>query len=121
MIQGIFGDKGQLFFDIELIANDGLELPVDVMLDTGFTGFLAINKQDLDGLEWQFIREQEMQIVQAEKFFDIYYGKIFLNEQMYEISVFAGDEIREVLLGSEWLKILPLVANFQHGALTLGE
>jgi predicted aspartyl protease len=120
MIQGQFGDKGQLFFDIELITNDGLELPVDVMLDTGFTGFLAINKQDLDALEWQFIREQEMRTAQGEKIFDLYFGKVLVNEQVYEIPVFAGDEITEVLLGSQWLKILPLVANFQEGVLTLG-
>ncbi|MBS9385737.1 MAG: hypothetical protein HEQ24_16560 [Dolichospermum sp. BR01] len=28
------------------------------MLDTGFTGFLAINKQDLEGLYWQFLRKK---------------------------------------------------------------
>lgn len=51
MIQGKFGEKGQLFFEIDLITDDGLNLPVDAMLDTGFTGFLAINKQDLDSLD----------------------------------------------------------------------
>lgn len=44
MIQGDFGDNGQLFFEIDLITSDGLDLPVDAMLDTGFPGFLAINK-----------------------------------------------------------------------------
>ena len=44
MIQGNFGDNGQLFFEIDLITSDGLNLPVDAMFDTGFTGFLAINK-----------------------------------------------------------------------------
>lgn len=42
------------------------------------------------------------------------------NGQEYEIPVFAGDEIREILLGSEWLKILPLVVNYQAGILILG-
>ena len=51
MIQGFFGDEGALMFEIELIAEDGLELPVDVMLDTGFSGWLAINEQDLQGVE----------------------------------------------------------------------
>jgi predicted aspartyl protease len=36
-----------------------------------------------------------------------------LDEQEYEITVFAGDEITEVLLGSEWLKILPLMVNIK--------
>ncbi len=29
MIQGNFGEKGQLFFEIEFISDDGLNLPVD--------------------------------------------------------------------------------------------
>lgn len=120
MIQGTFGERGQLFFEIELISVNRFNLPVDAMLDTGFTGFLAINKQDLDALNWQFIREQELLTAQGESLFEIYSGKILLDEQEYEIPVFAGDEITEVLLGSEWLKILPLVVNYQVGILTLG-
>ncbi len=120
MIQGTFGDRGQLFFEIELISINGFNLPVDAMLDTGFTGFLAINKQDLDALNWQFIREQELRTAQGESLFEIYLGKIVLDEQEYEIAVFAGDEITEILLGSEWLKILPLMVNYQAEILTLG-
>jgi len=44
MIEGYFGDGGRLFFEVELITNDGLNLPVDTLFDTGFTGFMAINK-----------------------------------------------------------------------------
>lgn len=36
MIQGTFGDEDELFLEIELIADNGLELPVDALLDTGF-------------------------------------------------------------------------------------
>ncbi|MEH2066038.1 MAG: aspartyl protease [Nostoc sp.] len=120
MIQGDFGDNGQLFFEIDLITSDGLDLPVDAMLDTGFTGFMAINKQDLDGLDWVYIGEESLRTAKGESRFDIYLGKVILNEQEYEINVYVGNEIREVLLGSEWLKILPLVVNYQAGILTFG-
>jgi predicted aspartyl protease len=40
--------------------------------------------------------------------------------QEYEIPVFVGDDLTEVLLGSQWLKILPLVVNYQAGILMLG-
>ncbi len=50
MIQGTFGNEVQLFFEIELITADGLNLSVNAMLDTSFTGFMAISKQDLDRL-----------------------------------------------------------------------
>ncbi|MFK0731690.1 MAG: aspartyl protease [Gloeotrichia echinulata GP01] len=120
MIEGIFGENGQLFFEIDLITAEGLNLPVDAMLDTGFTGFLAINKQDLDGLDWSFIRKEKLRTAQGEARFDIYLGKVILNGQEYEIPVYVGDEITEILLGSEWLKILLLVVNYQAGILTLG-
>lgn len=120
MIQGTFGSRGQLFFEIDLITADGSYLPVDVMLDTGFTEFLAINKQDLDGFEWHFIRQEELQTAKGESLFELYSGKVLLDGQEYEIPVFAGSEITEMLLGSQWLKFLPLAVNYQAGLLTLG-
>ena len=32
------------------------KLPVDAILDTGFTEFLAINKQDLGVLKWTLVK-----------------------------------------------------------------
>jgi predicted aspartyl protease len=42
MIQGFFGDEGALMFEIELITDSGLELSVDVLLDTGFSGMRSL-------------------------------------------------------------------------------
>ncbi|MBN4002960.1 aspartyl protease [Nostoc sp. LPT] len=92
MIEGKFGDSGQLFFEIDLITSDGLNLPVDAMLDTGFTGFLA---NMIQGKFWEK-------------------GQLF-----FEIELIT-DEITEVFLGSEWLKILPLMVNYQAGILSFG-
>jgi predicted aspartyl protease len=59
MISGRFGEYGELFFEIELIASNGEILPVEVLLDTGFTtGYLAINFQDIDALGWPLIRSK---------------------------------------------------------------
>ncbi len=90
------------------------------MLDTGFTGFMAINKQDLDGLDWNYIGDDNLRTAQGEIMFDRYLGRVILDGREFVIPVYAGDEIREVLLGSEWLKILPLAVNYQAGILTLG-
>ena len=38
MIEGTFGEQDELFFEVDLIADNGLELPVDTLLDTGFSG-----------------------------------------------------------------------------------
>jgi predicted aspartyl protease len=44
------GNKGELFFDIDLIATDGLV--IDAMLDTGFTDWLAMDIQDIKSFGW---------------------------------------------------------------------
>lgn len=121
MIHGTFDDVGHLFFEIELITASDLSLPEKAMLDTGFTGFLAINKQDIDGFKWIYVGQERMVTAQGIKRFELYSGKIMLDEQEYEIPVFVGSAITEVLLGSEWLKFLPLAVNYQAGILTLGE
>jgi len=42
MNQGHFNNKGELFFEIGLMAVDGSIMAVDAMLDTGFTDWLAM-------------------------------------------------------------------------------
>jgi predicted aspartyl protease len=121
MIQGKFDDIGHIFFEIDLITPDGSKFPVEAMLDTGFTGLLAISDQDLDALQWAYIGEEEMITAGGNSNFNKYLGKISIDREEYEIPAFAGDEITEVLLGSAWLKILPLVVNYQAGILTLGD
>ncbi|WP_325064829.1 hypothetical protein [Dolichospermum flos-aquae] len=55
MILGKFGDEDELFFEIDLIAADGLELSVEALLDTGFSWWLAINNQDIEALGWIYL------------------------------------------------------------------
>ncbi len=91
MIEGTFDDVGHIFFEIDLIAADGLKLPVDAILDTGFTGFLVINKQYLDALEWVYRGDEQMLTARGEAIFERYLGKVALDGQEYEIPIYAGD------------------------------
>lgn len=74
---------------------------VEVLLDTGFSnGWLAMNAQDIEELKWTLIEPQRaMQTARGEEFFDIYAGKVLLDEQEFDIPVVAGTEIAENLLG----------------------
>ena len=103
-----------------MITGDGLSLAVEVILDTGFTEFLAINKQDLEGLNWTLVDKETLRTAQGETAFDIYLGRIILDGQEFEIPIFAGDDIQEILLGSEWLRIFDLIAKYKEGVLSLG-
>lgn len=121
MISGWFGDNGQLFFEIELIASNGEIFPVEVMLDTGFTtGFLAINSQDLDGLDWSLmVREIEMQTARGDALFDLYEGRVIIDGQELIVPVHVGEDLPEILIGSQWLDRMQLVVNKPIGILTL--
>ncbi|MCL1470969.1 aspartyl protease [Argonema antarcticum] len=120
MIEGKFGDDEELFFEIELIAADGLELPVDAMLDTGFSDWLAIDKQDLEGLDWPYVGERNMRIAKGEANFDIYVGKVRIDGEEFDIPVHVGDGVPEILIGRQWLKSRRLVVDMQSNVLTLG-
>jgi predicted aspartyl protease len=122
MILGNFGEVGELIFEIEIISADGDNYGIEVLLDTGFTnGWLALDIQDAEILGWSLIeRNSTMRMARGEAFFDIYEGKVKLDEQEYIIPVLAAEGIPEPLLGLQWLKILPLSVNFSEGILTLG-
>jgi predicted aspartyl protease len=122
MISGRFGEIGELNFEIELITADGEGYPVEVLLDTGFTtGWLALDTQDAESLGWSVIEtNRTMQMARGEGYFDIYEGRVVLDEREYIIPVLAGAGILEPLLGLQWLRMLPLVVNFTAGVLTLG-
>jgi len=121
MMQGKFGDNDELFLEIELIADDGLELPVDSMLDTGFSGWLAIDKQDLEGLGWFYVRKELMRLAQGvNSEFNLYAGKVRIDGEEFDIPVHVGDGVPEVLICRQWLKSRRLVVDMQSGVLNLG-
>ena len=119
MIQGRFGDKGEIYFEIEFIDGDNFSFPVEAMLDTGFTKFLAMNKQDAQSLDWSFLRQNKLRTAQGETDFDVYLGRVIIDGQEFKISVFAGEEIEEILLGSQWLKLFMMVANYSEDRVSL--
>jgi len=122
MIFGKFGDDGELFFEIKLVAVTGEQFLVDVLLDTGFTtGWLAINSQDLEALQWPLaVSDIEMRTATREdELFDIHEGRIIIDGKEVTIPVHVGDEIPEFLIGAQWLEVMELAVNKPEGILTL--
>jgi predicted aspartyl protease len=121
MISGWFGEYGELFFEIELIASNGDILPVEVLLDTGFTtGYLALNFQDIEALEWPLIMSKiKLATAGGEEFFDLYEGRLIIDSQEFIVPVHVGDELPEILIGSQWLDRMQLIVNKPRGISTL--
>lgn len=121
MIQGFFGENGELFFEIDLIAADGSIVTVNALLDTGFTDWLAIDIQDAESLEWQYVKKREMRTARGDAEFNVYVGNVLFDGQEFTIPVFGGREIPEFLIGLPWLESRRLVVDRKADLLTLGE
>lgn len=91
------------------------------MLDTGFTaGYLAINQQDIDVLEWpQLQSDIRMKIAQGVGRFEIYEGRVIVDGQEFIVPVHVGQDLPEILIGVKWLKLMRLNVDYQQGILTL--
>ncbi|MBR8828297.1 MAG: aspartyl protease [Gomphosphaeria aponina SAG 52.96 = DSM 107014] len=121
MIQGYFGENGELFFELDLVTVDGEILSVNGLLDTGFTDWLAMNIQDIESLDWQYIKKRQMKTARGESRFNLYQGTVIFDGQELTIPVLGGEEITEVLLGLAWLENRRLLADKKAGLLTLEE
>ncbi|BAZ36752.1 hypothetical protein NIES4101_26720 (plasmid) [Calothrix sp. NIES-4101] len=118
---GSFGDNGELYFEIQLVAVSGEEFFVEALFDTGFTdGWLAINTQDLEALGWSLLASQvEMTTARGDARFNIHEGKVIIDGIEIIIPVHVGDDIPDTIMGSLWLDIMQLVVNKPRGILTL--
>ena len=61
----------------------------------------------------------EMQTAQGVDYFDLYEGKVIVDDKEFTIPVHVGEEIPDTLMGSLWLDIMQLVVNKPKGILTL--
>ena len=104
MIQGSFGERGELYFEIDLIAADSSLIPVNALLDTGFTNWLAMNIQDVESLGWSFVEKRRMRTARGEVRFNLYQGHVFFDGQEVTIPVLGGRQITDILLGLPWLE-----------------
>jgi predicted aspartyl protease len=121
MIAGRFGDNGELFFEIQFIAANSEQFSQEALFDTGFTtGWLAINSQDVEALEWKVILPKiEMQTARGLEYFDLYEGNVAIDGREYLIPVHVGEELSETLIGSLWLDTMQLIVNKPQGILRL--
>ncbi len=119
MIEGRFNNKGELFFQMGLMAVDSSIMTVDAMLDTGFTDWLAMNIQDIECLEWPFLMKQKKQTAGGFVKFNLYAGTVFFDHQEMAIPVIGGEEFTHVLMGLQWLNHRLLIVNRKMDLLTL--
>lgn len=120
MISGEFNDKGELVFEVDLVATDETDFPVRAIFDTGFNGWLLVNNQDAEDLGWlQKPRPRKSQTAGGIIFLNVYQGVIVIDGEEFTIPVLAGSRVQEIILGVRWLQFKRLIADYSAGVLTL--
>ncbi|MGG6266328.1 hypothetical protein ACQ4M3_08730 [Leptolyngbya sp. AN03gr2] len=120
-MRGRFGERGELYFEIELISADGDVLVIEALFDTGFTGWVALNRQDAQSLGWLEVDTVLMDTARGLASFSTYVEQIQFSGQEREIEILGGEDVTEVLMGVAWLQTGRLVADLAQGLLTLGD
>ncbi len=92
-MEGYFDEKGQLFFEIDLITSDGELIPVPALLDTGFTGWIAMNIQDIKSLGWSIVNRDEMLTARGWTTFNISRWKSFFKRAMPQATLRGRREV----------------------------
>ncbi|MGK7875424.1 MAG: aspartyl protease [Xenococcaceae cyanobacterium] len=121
MMQGFFGNKGELYFEIDLIAADRDVITINALLDTGFTDWLAMDAQDVESLGWSIVGKREMYTARGDAQFNLYEGTVVWDGQELTIPVLGGKQVTDVLIGLQWLETRRLVVDRKADWLTLGE
>ncbi|MBD2546212.1 aspartyl protease [Planktothricoides raciborskii] len=120
MITGEFNHKGELVFEIGLIAADETDFPVQAIFDTGFNDWLLMSNEDAEDLGWRKQPEsRKSRTAGGIVFFNIYEGIIVIDEEEFTIPVLAGSRVKDILLGVRWLQFKRLIADYSGGVLTL--
>jgi predicted aspartyl protease len=119
MKKGHFNSRGELFFEIDLVAVDSSIVTIDAMLDTGFTDWLAMNLQDIDSLGWSYLKKQDKQTAGGIIEFNHYAGTVLFDNQEITIPVIGGDEFTHILMGVQWLNHRRLIVDRKRDILTL--
>ncbi len=119
MINGYFDEQGKLYFDLDLVAVDGSVITANALLDTGFTDWLAMNIQDLESLDWLFVKKETRQTARGNGEFSLYEGTVVFDNQELTIPALGGEEISEILIGLPWLETRRMVVDRKENLLSM--
>jgi clan AA aspartic protease len=120
MINGEFNHKGELVFEVDLIAADETWISVEAIFDTGFNDWLLINTKYAEYLGWlQQENPRKAQTASGTIFFNVYEGIVAIDGEEFTIPVLAGSRVKDILLGVRWLQFKRLIADYSGGVLTL--
>jgi predicted aspartyl protease len=118
MLQGAIDALGQIRVPIELIAADGTGSTLEALLDTGFTGSLAIREQLVRTLGWQPHGYVEASLASGSAALGLFIGEVVFDgrRQLVRAVTITSDD---VIVGLSLLRGKRLLADFRTGVVTI--
>ena len=98
MIRGRVSGSQRALIAVEIIDRDGLPQPVEVVLDTGFTGYLTLPLESISQLELPSVGQRTFELANGELFdFQVYLGSVSWHGRPSDVLVLQSDS--DPLLG----------------------
>ena len=98
MIRGRVSGSQRALIAVEIIDRDGLPQPVEVVLDTGFTGYLTLPLESISQLGLPSVGQRTFELANGELFdFQVYLGSVSWHGRPSDVLVLQSDS--DPLLG----------------------
>ena len=114
MAEGVVNDNIEATIPITLLAPGGEELAISAIIDTGYTGFLAVPRDYAIAHTLSPLAPRDVKLGDGSiKALEYFVGDVRWNGKVQRIRILATKE--EFLLGISLLKDLHLAATFRIG------
>ena len=92
MIRGSVSADQQAVVTIEIINGDGIPRLLEVILDTGFTGYLTLPSEAIEQLDLPFVGQRTFELANGELFrFDAYLAAVSWHGSLRDALVLQSD------------------------------
>ena len=92
MISGSVSADQQALVTVEIIDGSGSPQPLEVVLDTGFTGYLTLPSESIEQLDLPFVGQRTFELANGELFrFDAYLAAMSWHGSLRDALVLQSD------------------------------
>ena len=94
MIRGRVNDNQQALIIVDIMDGEGRLRPVEVVLDTGFTGYLTLPSESIDQLGLPSVGQRTFELANGDLFeFQVYLGSVSWHGRLSDVLVLKSDSV----------------------------
>lgn len=103
MIRGRVSGDQQALIAVDIIDGDGRPQPVEVVLDTGFTGYLTLRPRTISDLGLPSVGQRTFELANGELFdFQVFLGSVSWHSRTSDVLVLQSDSVPLLGMALVW-------------------